>query len=161
MKEWWDNLQTREQNYVLIAGVALILFLFYTLAWSPLAEARDIKRMHVENNQELLSWMKTKSTEIKQLKLTNPNLLKSDSKRSLLAIVDSLANRLGLRAAIKQIQPDGPHAATVYMDEIDFDALATMLGQLDKNSNVKVHQANITRLDKPGLVKARLVLKRI
>ena len=160
MKDWWYNLQTREQNYVLIAVVVLILFLFYSLAWSPLTQARDVKRMHVENNQELLSWMKTKSTEIKQLKLTNPNLLKSDSKRSLLAIVDSLANRLGLRSAIKQIQPDGPHAATVYMDEIDFDALATMLGQLDKNSNVKVREATITKLDKPGIVKARLKLKR-
>ncbi|MFK7793743.1 MAG: type II secretion system protein GspM [Gammaproteobacteria bacterium] len=160
MKDWWSNLQTREQNYVLIAGVVVILFLFYSLAWAPLTQARDAKRMHVENNQKLLSWMKTKSTEIKQLKLTNPNLLKSDNKRSLLAIVDSLANRLGLRAAIKQIQPDGPHAATVYMDEIDFDALATMLGQLDKNSNVKVLEATITKLDKPGVVKARLKLKR-
>ena len=161
MKDWWNNLHSREQNYVLIAGVALFLFLFYTLAWSPLTDARDTKRMHVENNQQLLSWMKSKSAEIKQLKLTNPNLLKSDSKRSLLAIVDSLANRLGLRSSIKQIQPDGPHAATVYMDEIYFDSLVTLLGQLDKNSNVKVREANITKLDKPGLVKARLILKRL
>tara|TARA_R110002096_G_scaffold318888_1_gene513169 strand:+ start:1018 stop:1503 length:486 start_codon:yes stop_codon:yes gene_type:complete len=161
MKEWWNNLQSREQNYVLIAGVVIILFLFYSLAWSPLTQARDNKRMQVENNQELLSWMTTKSTEIKQLKLTNPNLLKSDSKRSLLAIVDSLANRLGLRASIRQIQPDGPHGATVYMDEINFDMLATMLGQLDKNSNVKVREASITKLDKPGAVKAKLILKRI
>ena len=87
-------------------------------------------------------------------------MLKSDSKRSLLAIVDSLASRLGLRTSIKQIQPDGPHTATVYMDEIDFDALATMLGMLDKNSSVKVHESNISKLDKPGMVKARLVLKR-
>ncbi|MDW3094760.1 MAG: type II secretion system protein M [Gammaproteobacteria bacterium] len=161
MKDWWNNLQSREQSFVLIAGIALILFLFYSLAWSPLADARDKKLMRVENNQELLLWMKSKSTEIKQLKLTNPNLLKSDNKRSLLAIVDSLANRLGLRAAIRQIQPDGPHAATVYMDEINFDALATMLGQLDKNSNVKVREASITKLEKPGLVKARLILKRL
>jgi len=161
MKDWWNNLGTREQNYLLVAGIVLVLFMFYTLAWSPLAEARDLKRMHVENNQQLLSWMKSKSTEIKQLKLTNPNLLKSDSKRSLLAIVDSLANRLGLRSSINKIQPDGPHAATVYMDEIEFDVLATMLGQLDKNSNVKVREAHITKLDKPGIVKARLILKRL
>ncbi len=161
MKDWWNTLQSKEQNYVLIAGIALILFLFYSVIWSPLIDARDNKRMRVENNQELLTWMKSKSTEIKQLKLTNPNLLKSDNKRSLLAIVDSLANRLGLRAAIRQIQPDGPHAATVYMDEINFDALAAMLGQLDKNSNVKVREANITKLEKPGVVKAKLILKRL
>jgi len=160
MKEWWNNLQSREQNFVLIAAVVVGLFLFYNLAWSPLVEARDNKRMQVENNQQLLTWMQTKSTEVKQLKLTNPNLLRSDNKRSLLAIVDSLANRLGLRAAIRQIQPDGPHAATVWIDEIDFDALSTMLGQLDKNSNVIVSEANITKLDKVGIVKARIFLKR-
>ena len=160
MKEWWNNLQSREQNFVLIAAVVAGLFLFYSLAWSPLVEARDNKRMQVENNQQLLTWMQTKSTEVKQLKLTNPNLLRSDNKRSLLAIVDSLANRLGLRAAIRQIQPDGPHAATVWIDEIDFDSLSTMLGQLDKNSNVIVSEANITKLDKVGIVKARIFLKR-
>lgn len=161
MKNWWNNLQTREQNYVLVAGIVVILFLFYSLAWAPLVEARDIKRMHVKNNQELLTWMKGKSTEIKQLKINNPNILKSDSKRSLLAIIDSLANRLGIRSAIKQIQPDGPHAAAVHIDEIDFDVLAAMLGQLNKNSNVKVHEAFVTKLDKPGVVKAKLKLKRI
>ena len=160
MKDWWNNLQSREQNFVIIAVIVVGIFLFYSLAWSPLNTARDNKRMQVENNQQLLSWMQAKSTEVKQLKLTNPNLLRSDSKRSLLAIVDSLANRLGLRAAIRQIQPDGPHAATVWIDEIDFDALATMLGQLDKNSNVKVSEANITKLEKTGIVKARIFLKR-
>ena len=160
MKDWWNNLQTREQNFVLAAVIVVTLFLFYSIAWSPLVSARDNQRMQVENNQQLLSWMKSKSTEVKQLKLTNPNLLRSDNKRSLLAIVDSMANRLGLRAAIRQIQPDGPHAVTIWIDEIDFDALSRMLGQLDKNKNVIVHEANITKLDKTGIVKARILLKR-
>lgn len=160
MKDWWNSLQSREQNFLLIAAIVVGIFIFYSLAWSPLVEARDAKQLQVENNQQMLDWMKTKSTEVKQLKLTNPNLLRADSKRSLLAIVDSLANRLGLRSAIKQIQPDGPHGATVWIDEIDFDALATMLGQLEKNSSVQVSEASITKLEKVGLVKARLILKR-
>ncbi len=160
MKDWWSNLQSREQNFVLIAAVVVGLFLIYSMIWSPLSTARDNKQLQVENNKELLSWMTAKSAEVKQLKLTNPNLLKSDSKRSLLAIVDSLANRLGLRAAIKQIQPDGPHSATIYIDEINFDALTTMLGQLDKNSDVKVKEADISKLEASGIVKARILLKR-
>ena len=160
MKDWWSNLQSREQNFVLIAAVVVGLFIIYLMIWSPLTQARDNKRQQVENNKELLSWMVAKSAEVKQLKLTNPNLLKSDSKRSLIAIVDSLANRLGLRASIRQIQPDGPHAATIYIDEINFDALTTMLGQLDKNSDVKVKEADISKLEASGIVKARIFLKR-
>ena len=160
MKEWWDNLQSNEQNLVLIGSVAVLLFLLYLFAWSPLVDARDNKRQQVENNQELLSWMTAKSNEVKQLKLTNPNLLKSDARRSLLAIVDSLAKQLGLRAAIKRIEPDGPHTATIWIEEMNFDALIALLGQLDKRSNVKVREADVSRLDKPGVVKAKVVLKR-
>lgn len=160
MKEWWDNLQTNEQNLVLIASVVVVLFMLYLFAWSPLVDARDNKRQQVENNQELLSWMSSKSNEIKQLKLTNPNLANSGSKRSLLAIVDSLAKQLGLRTAIKRIEPDGPHAVTIWIEEMNFDALIALLGQLDKRSNVKVREADVSKLDKPGVVKAKVMLKR-
>ena len=160
MKEWWENLQAREQNFVLLAGVVVIAFLFYLLAWSPLVQARDNKRQKVESSKQLLTWMATKSSEVKQLKLTNPNLLRSDSKRSLLAIVDGTAKQLGLRNSIKRIEPDGPHVATVWIDEMNFDALISMLGQLDKRNNLKVKEVDVTRLEQPGIVKAKLVFKR-
>ena len=160
IKDWWQNLQTREQQLVLFAGVVVIIFVFYSLAWSPLVNARNIKKTHVENNQELLAWMNAKSAEVKQLRLVNPNALRSDSNRSLLAIVDSLANQLGLRSAIKQIEPNGQNNVTIWMDEINFDALITMLGQLEKRSNVLVTEASVNKLEQPGLVQARILLKR-
>ena len=160
IKDWWQNLQTREQQLVLFAGVVVIIFVFYSLAWSPLVNARNIKKTHVENNQELLAWMNAKSAEVKQLRLVNPNALRSDNNRSLLAIVDSLANQLGLRSAIKQIEPNGQNNVTIWMDEINFDALITMLGQLEKRSNVLVTEASVNKLEQPGLVQARILLKR-
>ena len=161
IKDWWQNLQTREQHLVLFAGAVVIIFMFYLFAWEPLANARDTKKAHVENSQELLAWMNTKSAEVKQLKLVNPNALQSDNNRSLLAIVDSLANQLGLRNAIKQIEPNGPDNVTIWMDEINFDALITMLGQLEKRSNVVVSEASVNKLEQQGLVQARILLKRI
>ena len=160
MKDWWDKLQPREQNLLLIAGLAVIIFLFYTLAWSPLIQASDHKRMQFENNQQLLLWMVARSAQIKQLKLTHPGSSNADNRRSLLAIIDSMANRSGLRNSIKQIQPEGADLATIWIEEINFDAFAKMLGQLDKNHNVKVKEAHIIKLDKPGLVRARIALQR-
>ena len=69
MKDWWNNLQSREQSYVMIAAVVVGLFIIYSMLWSPLTQARDTKRQQVENNKELLSWMVAKSAEVKQLKL--------------------------------------------------------------------------------------------
>ncbi len=160
MKDWWNNMETREQRFVVMAAIVVFIFLAYLLIWSPLVEARNNKRQYVENQQQLLSWMTTKSNEVKQIKLTNPNLLKKDSKRSLLAIVDSLSKQMGLRVAINRIEPDGPHNTTIWIEEMNFDALITMLGELDKRSNVKVKEANVTKLEKPGVVKAKITLKR-
>ena len=160
IKDWWQNLQTREQQLVIFGGIAVVILLFYTLAWSPLVNARDIKQQHVENNQELLAWMKTKSAEVKQLRLSNPQALRSDSNRSLLAIVDSLANQLGLRSSIRQIEPNGQNNVTIWMDEIEFNALVTMLGQLEKRSQVMVNEASVSKLDQPGFVQARIQLYR-
>ena len=160
MKEWWNNLATREQKLVLVATIVVFVFLIYLFVWSPLVDARNSKRQYVENQQQLLSWMTAKSNEVKQIKLTNPNLLKSDTKRSLLAIVDSLSKQMGLRPAINRIEPDGPHKATIWIEEMNFDALITMLGELDRRSSVKVREASVTKLEKPGVVKAKIVLKR-
>ncbi|MEM1003486.1 MAG: type II secretion system protein M, partial [Bacteroidota bacterium] len=139
---------------------AVIVFIFYIFAWSPLVKARDIKMMHVESNQELLTWMNTKGAEVKQLRLNNPNAIKSDNNRSLLAIVDSLANQLGIRQSIKQIEPNGQDYVTIWMDKIDFNALIAMLGQLEKRSNIVVNEASVDRLDQSGFVQARISLKR-
>lgn len=160
LKDWWQGLETREQQLVLFGGIAAIVLVFYSLVWSPLVDARDIKMQQVENNQALLSWMKTKSAEVKQLKLSNPDALRSNDNRSLLAIVDSLANQLGLRNSIRQIEPNGQNNVTIWMDEIEFDALITMLGQLEKRNGVMVNEASVNRLDQPGYVQARIQLYR-
>ena len=161
MKDWWNNLQSREQNMVMLASIVVLAFVLYAMVWSPLIEKRDQKRQSLENNQELLTWMTSKSQEVKQLKRANPSFRQVDSKRSLLAVVDSLAKTLGVRNSINRIDPDGPHNATIWIDSMNFDALITLLGQLDKRNNVKVIEADMSKLDKPGIVKAKVSLKRI
>lgn len=160
LKDWWQNLETREQQLVLYGGIAAVVFIFYSMAWSPLVNARDMKMQQVENNQALLNWMTTKSAEVKQIRLSNPEAIRSDSNRSLLAIVDSLANQLGLRSSIKQIEPNGPNNVTIWMDEIEFDVLITMLGQLEKRNGIMVNEASVNKLDQPGFVQARIQLYR-
>ena len=160
VKQWWHSLQTREQQLVVFGSIAVAILLFYSLAWSPLVNARDVKQQQVENNQALLAWMKLKGDEVRQLKLSNPQAVRPDDNRSLLAIVDSLANQLGQRSAIRQIEPNGQNNVTIWMDAIEFDALITLLGQLEKRSHVRVSEASVNRLDQPGYVQARIQLYR-
>ena len=158
MTKWWHGLQHREQQLIGVASVLIVCLLIYGMLWHPLITARDSKRMQVQNNQALLIWMQTQANHIEQIKLANPNALQAANSRSLLATVDSLANQLGLRSAIQQIEPAGQHSATLWMDEINFDALITMLGELDRTDHINVAEANINKLEKAGMVKARIVV---
>lgn len=161
MKDWWQNLDTKEQRTVTIAGVVIALLLFYALVWVPLVDKRELKQLQVDNNRQLLSWMKEKSTVIQQYKRSKPGVSKADSKRSLLSIIDSLAKQLGIRKSINRIDPDGPHGATIWIDTMNFDALITLLGNLDKRNYVKVKEAEFSKLDIPGTVRAKIVLQRL
>ena len=160
MLKWWHGLHDREQQLVLVATVLLACLLSYSLLWNPLIVARDSKRVQVQNNQTLLTWMQTQAIQIEQIKLANPNALQTANSRSLLATVDSLASQLGLRSAIQQIEPVGQHGATLSMDEINFDALMTMLGELEKNGYINVDEANISKSEKTGMVKARILVEK-
>lgn len=160
MKDWWQNLETRDQRTMTIAGIVIAILLFYAMFWIPLVDSKALKQLQVENNRQLLSWMTEQSEVIKQYNRTKPGVAKADSKRSLLSIVDSLAKQLGVRKSINRIDPDGPHGATIWIDNMNFDSLITLLGNLDKRNYVKVKEAEFTKLDKPGTVKAKIVLQR-
>ena len=48
MKEWFAQLDQREQMSVLALGVVLVLYLLYMLVWAPLDEKRD--QMALQNS---------------------------------------------------------------------------------------------------------------
>ena len=161
LQEWWDNLETRERMFVLVAGIVVSVFLLYNLTWAPLTSARDNKLQQVQNKQELLAWMQTKSSEVKQLRLTNPNMLSTSRDRSLLAVVDSTAKQLGLSQSIKRIEPNGKENVNLWIENMPFDSLMILLGQLDKRDNIRVKEANLSNQDGPGLINAKISLGRV
>lgn len=160
MTNWWHGLQPREQRLIISATILGMVVIIYSLIWAPLIDSRDARRLQVQNSQTQLVWMQTQAKHIQRIKLANPNSTQASNSRSLLAVVDSLANQLGLRSAIQQIEPDGQSQATLWINSINFDALMTMLGELEKKAQISVSEASIDRLENSGMVKATLVLRK-
>lgn len=158
MNNYWNKLQPSEQKAIILAAIVLVCALVYSLIWQPLVSARDVKRAQVENNQVLLMWMQKKAELIAELKLTSPNLLHEESHRSLLSIVDSRASQLGLRNAITKIEPNGDNKVILWMDEINFDALMVMLGELEISDHISANSVSIKKLDQSAMVKAKINL---
>ncbi|MEJ2116260.1 MAG: type II secretion system protein M [Gammaproteobacteria bacterium] len=161
IKDWWDALQLRERYIVLIASVLTALIILYLSVWSPIANSRDSKLKHVEAKRDTVFWMSQKKQEVEHLKRINPNMFNNATdKRSLLAIVDTSAKQMGVRPDITRIEPKGEDSVQLYVEDIVFDYLIVLLGELERRNNIEVSDASFNRSDQVGKVTGRVTLNR-
>jgi len=161
MKDWWDSLQSRERYMVLVASVLVALLILYWAIWTPIASSRDNKQNRVNVKRDTVIWMSQKKQEVEHLKRINPNLFRqSTDNRSLLSIVDTGAKQMGIRPAITKIEPKGDDKVQLTMENIAFDYLIVLLGELERRNNVEVADASLNRSDQIGKITGRVTLAR-
>ncbi len=161
MKDWWETLQARERYMVLAAAVLLSLAILYLAIWSPIASSRDAKQKRVEAKRDTVTWMAIKKQEVEHLKRINPNLFnKVNDGRSLLAIVDTGAKQMGIRPAITRIEPKGEDNVQIWVEDMAFDYLIVLLGELERRNTIEVVDASLNRSDQVGKVTGKVTLIR-
>ncbi len=161
MKDWWESLQARERYMVLVAGVLVTITILYFAVWTPIVSSRDSKQARVDAKRDTVVWMLTKKQEVEHLKRINPNLFKTSSdSRSLLAIVDTGAKQMGIRSTIKRIEPKGDDSVQLHLEDIAFDYLIVLLGELERRNNIGVADASFNRSEQIGKVTGKVTLKK-
>jgi type II secretory pathway component PulM len=161
MKDWWENLQSRE-GYIVLAGAVLVsITILYFAIWSPIASSRDTKQQRVEAKRDTVIWMSQKKQEVEHLKRINPNMFKQVTDgRSLLAIVDTGAKQMGIRPAITRIEPKGEDSVHLFVEDMAFDYLIVLLGELKRRNNIEVADASFNRSDQIGKITGKVTLTR-
>lgn len=148
MKEWWDSLQSRERYIVFIGIGILTLIVLYFMLWMPIHKTLDEKKMRVEAKQETVVWMAQKKQEVEHLKRLNPNLFnQATDNRSLLAIVDTGAKQMGVREAIKRIEPKGEDKVQLWLEEIVFNRLIVLLGELNRRNHIRIADVSLNKAE--------------
>lgn len=161
MKDWWETLQSRERYMVLIAAVLVSITILYFVIWSPIASSRDTKQTRVEAKRDTVAWMSQKKQEVEHLKRINPNMFNSASDgRSLLSIVDTGAKQMGIRPAITRIEPKGEDSVQLYVEDMAFDYLIVLLGELERRNNIDIADAAFNRSDQIGKITGKVTLNR-
>ena len=88
----------------------------------------------------------------------------SDSRRrfdgdvSLLSVVNTTAAQAGTRELTRRINPLGPRAVSLFIDDVPFTDLARWLTTLDSGHGVEVERA-VLDATRPGLVDAQVTLR--
>ena len=154
-KSRWYGLQTREQQILRRSAVVVGLLLFYLLIIDPVYSGRDNAEQRLHSTREAFSVMQQQAFDLKA-SLSNPGI--SDS-GSLLTLVESSAQKEGLRTALKRLQPGGNNQIQVSLEGASYKQLMQWLSNLH-HQGVKAQRVDIQVDRKSDLLAVQLLLAR-
>lgn len=159
MKDWLDNLGSRERLMLAAGAVLLVLLLLYVLLLEPLLSGYHALQESVAEQRDTVHWMQGSAETIQRLRSSGGTAAKGLGGRSLLAVTDSTARAGGLGPALKRVEPEGGNSVRVWLDGAPFDVLVKWLGTLSTQHGVEADSVTLERNEAPGLVNARLMLE--
>lgn len=153
----WRALPPRQRLVFGGAGALLGVILFYLLLWSPMTSNIARLREAVPQDRQKLAVMRAQSKEAAQLRTSGAALAKRGG--NILATLEQAASARGLRQNITRMEPEGASGAHVTLEGAHFNALLSMLHDLQTQSGVRLENATLESHAEPGHVNARLTLR--
>ncbi|MGB1262109.1 MAG: type II secretion system protein GspM [Cognaticolwellia sp.] len=148
MKAWWQQLNLREQRLVMAMAAVIAVFILYGLIWQPLNDNIAKRKLKIDRQQALLTWVSENTQRYQQAKRNG----RGSSGASLSSIVNR-TSRLN-NITITRMQPQGDDLQ-VWIDEISFNQLLAWLEQLASRNNLTVKNIDLSSADQQGVVRVR------
>lgn len=147
LKEWFSNLEPREQKLVSVGGVVGIVLLFIMGVWQPLNAKLELMESKLRTQQETNVWAKDAIQRIK----ASGNATGRQS-GSLTQVVNQTSRRFNIEIA--RLQPKDS-AVLVWIELINFNDLLRWIDHLERNNRVTVTAFDVTEAEEAGFVKVR------
>lgn len=148
MKNWWLQLQVREQRLVIAMTAFVAVFLFFNLIWQPLNQGIEQAERKLERQQKLLVEVQEKVALVQQAK--------NGGKQRVSGSLSSIVNRIAKQhqITIARVQPQGDDIQ-VWIEDIAFSQLLNWLNNLTQSSGLQVKAIDLTQADTTGMVNVR------
>lgn len=152
MKSWFLQLPRREQYLLLLAVLAVILLILVNAVWRPLI--KDVATLEKANSQlvEDAAWMQSAVTRYQALRSSGGPMRGSTNLSA--RINNTLA---AFKLKLNRFQPGQDDSAQVWLENVAFDQLVLCIAAFE-NKGITVESVNISAVDQPGLVRAKLKL---
>ncbi|WP_347251886.1 type II secretion system protein M [Legionella sp.] len=150
---YWHNLNERERWMAAIGSVCLVVYLFYQLLYSPLAEAVRTKTKELSEKQETLAWMQQIRQQPKRQATAQVI-----SNTKLLALIGNQLNTNSLQKFIYQLQQTGSGDIQLSYDRVPYNPFLSWLWSLNKNYAITLKQFSAERTETPGIVKLAIII---
>lgn len=156
MKEWFLGLEPRERRILVIGAVFVLLAGVYGGIVDPLYSAVAERRDSVRENAALLRWMRQTAAAA-----PDPAERAAAPRQPGNYVVEfnRRASGAGLAAYLRETRPNGRSGVRARFESVPFDQLVLLLGQLHRNSGLRVVNASVERGEASGTIDARLTLE--
>ncbi len=149
MKNWFLQLNQREQTSLLVLALALGLYLLYQVVWSPLDERRD--RLAVQNLGVAASLQRV-DTMVSELLQLRDSGTPTTARRNLTSLINQSTTRRELQ--VNRLQPNSSGEIQVRLESAAFDDLLAWLHDLEYREGLLVREVSITQSGAAGRVNA-------
>jgi type II secretory pathway component PulM len=160
MRDWFDSLQSREQLFVGVGGVVVVLTLVWGLLWLPFDKGHKELQASVDIWQQSISELQPLRAAIQNG--ANPAAVAvQNSNETPVVVVDQTLRARGLNGALKRRQPT-PNGIRVEFENIAFDDLVLWLGDLSTRYSMEVQAGSMSVAARAGRgrINASLTLER-
>lgn len=162
MKNWYENLEAREQIIVLVGAVIVMVALIYSLVWIP------VDKRHTQVANSVTNWERS-LVELRPLRsLAASSSVRdgaasvSSSQQAPIIIVDQTLRSRGLEQYRRRSQPTTANGIRVEFENVAFDELVLWLGDLSQQHAMQVQAGSLSQASQAGTgrINASLTLER-
>ena len=145
MKDWYDDLEAREQVFVLIGALFVVLALIYYLVWAPLDKNHDQIATNVDNWERSLAELRPLRSQVASGGRTNPV-----TGAAPIVIVSQTLQSRGLEQYRRRSQPTPGNGILVVFENVAFDDLMLWLGDLSDQHAMHVQAGSVSVASREG-----------
>lgn len=152
IKLWFKGLEKREQTLVMLAAVAIIIYLIFGVGYQGLKKGHDRSLRQYEDQTKTLDWMRTNVPLIQTLKRSTPTA--NIAGMSLAQLAEQAAKKANIRIA--RFQPKDDNEAQVWIERETFKNILLFLNTIELEDGLVLKDVAITTANAPGVVNLRL-----
>jgi type II secretory pathway component PulM len=152
----FSGLSLRERLLISLAGLCTVLMLIYLYIWEPkMIQLQNLRDVKVPQSEQTLAWVKQALENADDRAATDREPI---IEGPLLTVIEQTAEKSGVRATIRRMQPNQSRSVKIWMEEVPFNNWLQWLDLL-RLQNVYVDRTSIAKTS-PGLVRVRVTLAR-
>ena len=152
LMEWWYGHEPREQMILGGAGVALVLFLFYFFAISPVQEWHQREQQRLQQTRDDVVEVQELVAKIKARRQSGAG--QSQGNQNLAVVIDNSLRENEL--VMRGFTPGANNDARLRLENAAYTALMQWLHDLEYRHGVHIEDLSLTPASAPGYLMVSL-----